>query len=72
MDDHKQRENGAEVHPASEKVSVLNCIDLSGSDIHQSVSLLKQVVFLRIRYKETNDTIALLSYFLLDSSKLML
>ncbi|KAJ4708524.1 2-oxoglutarate (2OG) and Fe(II)-dependent oxygenase superfamily protein [Melia azedarach] len=37
-----QSKNGAEAHTASNKVSVLNCIDLSSPDIHQSVSLLKQ------------------------------
>ncbi|XP_031249247.1 2-oxoglutarate-Fe(II) type oxidoreductase hxnY-like isoform X2 [Pistacia vera] len=34
--------NGAEPCPATNRVSLLNCIDLSSSDIHQSVSLIKQ------------------------------
>ncbi|XP_021912684.1 2-oxoglutarate-Fe(II) type oxidoreductase isoform X2 [Carica papaya] len=37
--------NGFDSCPAPTKVSVLNCIDLSSSDIQQSVSLLKQVLF---------------------------
>ncbi|KAJ0091742.1 hypothetical protein Patl1_13330 [Pistacia atlantica] len=34
--------NGAEPCPATNRVSLLNCIDLSSPDIHQSVSLIKQ------------------------------
>ena len=33
---------------ASQNVSTLNCIDLSNPDIHNSVSLLKQVVVISV------------------------
>ncbi|GAV88056.1 2OG-FeII_Oxy domain-containing protein/DIOX_N domain-containing protein [Cephalotus follicularis] len=42
MENHQQGKNDVAALPASTKVSVLNCIDLSSPDIHQSVSLLKQ------------------------------